>query len=87
MPRPRRSLKQEFYDVFYEWPVEDQRAALEVLNNDHRRKVRELENERRRNAPGKQIPLREPEVRSAEDFGPNGDATTPGFFFSPKGGS
>jgi len=36
MPRPRRSTAEAFYDVFADFPLEDQAAALKILEQVHR---------------------------------------------------
>lgn len=41
MSRPRRGTEAVFYDTFADWSVEDQAAALRVLEALHRQKQRE----------------------------------------------
>jgi hypothetical protein len=41
MARPRRSTGEAFYDVFADFTVEDQAAALRILEQIHRLAVRE----------------------------------------------
>lgn len=41
MPRPKKSIEDTFYDVFASWAIDDQRAALKVLEQLHRQKVRD----------------------------------------------
>lgn len=41
MARPRKGTEQVFYDTFADWPLEDQAAAIKVLNELHRQKSRE----------------------------------------------
>ena len=46
MARPRRSTAEAFYDVFADFPLEDQAAALKILEQVHRLAVRESKRER-----------------------------------------
>lgn len=41
MSKPRRGTEAVFYDTFADWSVEDQAAALRVLEALHRQKQRE----------------------------------------------
>lgn len=41
MGRPRRSTAEAFYDVFADFTIEDQAAALRILEQVHRLAVRE----------------------------------------------
>ncbi len=41
MPRPRKSTRQEFYDVFADFPTEDQSIVLEFLAEIHRQALRQ----------------------------------------------
>ncbi len=41
MPKPRRATAEAFYDVFADFPYEDQVAALRILTELHRQKVRQ----------------------------------------------
>jgi hypothetical protein len=52
MPRPRKGTEQVFYDTFADWPIEDQAAALKVLNELHRQRQREA----RRQQPPSPVP-------------------------------
>jgi hypothetical protein len=47
--RRKRSLESEWYDLFADWAVEDQAAALRTLTELHRQAVRQ--GERANNAP------------------------------------
>ncbi len=51
MPRPRKSTEREFYDIFWEWPLADQAAAIRVMEELHRQKGRM---KRRAETPGPQ---------------------------------
>lgn len=41
MSRPRRSTAEAFYDVFADFTIEDQAAALKILEQVHRLAIRE----------------------------------------------
>ena len=41
MSRPRRSTAEAFYDVFADFAIEDQAAALKILEQVHRLAIRE----------------------------------------------
>lgn len=41
MPRPRRATAEAFYDVFADFTIEDQAAALKILEQVHRLRIRE----------------------------------------------
>jgi hypothetical protein len=41
MPRPRRATAEAFYDVFADFSIEDQAAALKILEQVHRLRIRE----------------------------------------------
>lgn len=41
MARPRRSTAESFYDVFADFTIEDQAAALRIMEQIHRLAVRE----------------------------------------------
>ena len=41
MPRPKKSIEDTWYDCFNAWDADDQRAALKVLEQLHRVKLRE----------------------------------------------
>ena len=43
MPRPRRTTGEAFYDVFADFTLEDQAAALKILEQIHRLAVREAD--------------------------------------------
>ena len=40
MSRPRRTVQQEFFDLFADWPVDDQKAALLIIQEISRQKER-----------------------------------------------
>lgn len=40
MSRPRRGTQQVWYDTFMDWDLEDQQAALRMLEELHRQKRR-----------------------------------------------
>lgn len=41
MSKPRRTTAEAFYDVFADFELADQAAALRILNELHRQKIRE----------------------------------------------
>ncbi|MDQ2899227.1 MAG: hypothetical protein M3Y07_05425 [Acidobacteriota bacterium] len=49
MSKARRSVQQEFHDVFADWSLDDQEAALRMLTETHRQAVRQ--EKRRKAAP------------------------------------
>lgn len=51
MPRPRRATAEAFYDVFADFSIEDQAAALKILEQVHRLRIRET-SKRPAPAPG-----------------------------------
>lgn len=53
MPRPKRTTAEAFYDVFADFPIEDQAAALKILEQVHRLAKRE----KPAKEPTKQEPL------------------------------
>jgi hypothetical protein len=52
MSKARRSVQQEFHDVFADWSLDDQEAALRMLTETHRQAVRQ---ERRRKAASAEV--------------------------------
>lgn len=40
MPRPRKGTEQVFFDTFADWPFEDQKHALAILQELHRQTER-----------------------------------------------
>lgn len=56
MPRPRKGTAEVFYDTFSDFPLEDQAAALKILEQVHRLAKRDVA---RKNgtAPDAQLPL------------------------------
>lgn len=40
MSRPRLGTQQVWYDTFMDWPLDDQRAAIRMLQELHRQKER-----------------------------------------------
>lgn len=62
LARPRRNTAEAFYDVFADMPLEDQAAALKILEQVHRLALREKKPTRAPAAqadgkPGGQLPL------------------------------
>ena len=54
MPKPNRKTAEAFYDVFADFTLEDQAAALKILEQVHRLAVRETEKTRKEAANGEQ---------------------------------
>ena len=51
MGKPRRTTSEAFYDVFADMPLDDQAAALKILEQVHRLKQREVKRAKQPAAP------------------------------------
>jgi hypothetical protein len=63
LAKPRRTTSEAFYDVFADMPLEDQAAALKILEQVHRLAQREKKPQQQAPAADQEkIQLREPGV-------------------------